>query len=205
MTDFLSKHFRYDTMSGWNRSTSYANNMKISNLGLSNEQEMKLLDIMDCEDAYFDINAMIQDFRYEHGYEWQAGFNGRSYGYLVLYRGGAKATGHKSFCTSCGQANFTSVEESGCRCGRCGRDARINYQKPPMQVYTMPGQNVDMDEDFEDWSMDELRERVKLVGEFDRLCDEIVEQAAWMADNYEVEEKEVMVPATCRVLKEVLG
>ena len=31
MVDFLKKHFRYDTMNSWNRSTSYANNIKLHN------------------------------------------------------------------------------------------------------------------------------------------------------------------------------
>ena len=42
MTDFLVNHFRYNTMNSWNQSTSYANNVKVYNLGLSKEQENKL-------------------------------------------------------------------------------------------------------------------------------------------------------------------
>lgn len=69
----------------------------------------------------------------------------------------------------------------------------------------MPGQNVDMGEDFEDWSIEELRDRVRLVEEFDMLCDDIVAEAAWMADNMQVEEQEVMVPTTRKVLKEAMA
>ena len=29
MISFLKKHFRYNTMNSWNRSTSYANNIKL--------------------------------------------------------------------------------------------------------------------------------------------------------------------------------
>ena len=29
---FLKKHFRYNTMNSWNRSTSYANNIKLHNV-----------------------------------------------------------------------------------------------------------------------------------------------------------------------------
>ena len=32
MVDFLENHFRYFTMNSWNRSTSFANNMKLYNL-----------------------------------------------------------------------------------------------------------------------------------------------------------------------------
>ena len=32
MGKFLQKHFRYNTMNSWNRSTSYANNIKLHNV-----------------------------------------------------------------------------------------------------------------------------------------------------------------------------
>lgn len=204
MIGFLENHFRYDTMNSWNRSTSYANNLKVDRIGLSNEQVMKLLDIMDCDGAYDNVNDRIWEFGCNHDWKWQAGFNGRSGGYLVLYQGGWRPDEHKSYCTACGQMNFTAVEETGCRCGRCGKDTRVNFAVPRKQIYTT-GKGLDMDEDFEDWTMDELRERVRLVEEFDILCDEIVAEAAWLADHMEAEEQEIMVPATRRVLKEAVG
>lgn len=205
MTEFLSGHFRYNTMNSWNLSTSYANNLKIDRLGLTHEQEMKLLDLMDCEGVYDNINDMIWEFGSQHDWQWQASFNGRSGGYLVLYRGGWKPGEHKSYCTNCGQRNFTTVEETGCRCGRCGMETRRNFSVPPKRIYTMPGKDVDMDEDFGDWSIEMLRERVQLVEEFDMLCDAIVTEAVWMADNMEAEEQEVLIPATKKVLKEAVG
>lgn len=205
MTEFLSEHFRYNTMNSWNLSTSYANNLKIDRLGLTHEQEMKLFDLIDCEGVYDSINDMIFEFGSQHDWQWQAGFNGRSGGYLVLYRGGWKPGEHKSYCATCGQRNFTTVEETGCRCGRCGMETRRNFMVPPKKIYTMPGKDVDMDEDFADWSIEMLRERVQLVEEFDMLCDAIVAEAVWMADNMEAEEQEVLIPATKKVLKEAVG
>ena len=90
MTGFLENHFRYYTAGSWNRSTSYANNLKINRIGLSDEQEMKLFDILDCEGAYDNVNDMIWEFGARHDWRWQAGFNGRNGGYLVLYQGGWK-------------------------------------------------------------------------------------------------------------------
>ena len=205
MVEFLSEHFRYSTMNSWNHSTSYANNVKVGNIGLTHEQDMKLYDIMETEGAYDSINDLILQFGFDHDWKWQVGFNGRSGGYLVLYKGGWKEDEHKSFCTACGQKNFRTVEETGCKCGRCGRETRRNYDKPLKQVFTYPGQNVDMDEDFEDWTIEELRNRVDLVTEFDRLCDAVIEEAAYMADNFVVEEEEILVPTTVRRLAEVAG
>ena len=49
--------------------------------------------MMECENFYDDINQLVSDFNVNHDYQWQAGFNGRSGGYLVLYTGG-KHTKH---------------------------------------------------------------------------------------------------------------
>ena len=43
MTAFLKKHFRYHTMNSWNRSTSYANNIKLYNLNFSKTPLDKIL------------------------------------------------------------------------------------------------------------------------------------------------------------------
>lgn len=147
MEEFLKSHFRYNTLNSWNRATTYANNMKIYKLGLTPEQLDKVSDIMSCEGFYDSIYDLIYAFDAENDSKWQAGFNGRSGGYLVLYSGGLKDTGYKSFCTSCGQRNYRSIEESGCTCGRCRKETRINFKQPLMEKYIL-GKAIDMDEDF---------------------------------------------------------
>lgn len=200
MIEFLTNHFRYPTSNSWNCSTSYAHNMKIYKLGLSKEIEDKLWNMLDCEGVYDTIEDLINNFAIEHNYLWQARFNGRSGGYLVLYRGGKKPSEYKSFCRHCGQKNYTSIKETGNVCGRCGKPERIDFVNPPMNVFTYPGKAIDMDEDFESWSMDELKERVKLIQEFDKLADDIVSEAIYMAENFEVEEETVYIPQTIKVI-----
>ena len=46
MTQYLTTHFRYPTLNSWNRSTSYACNLKITHLGLSPEVVDKLFDMI---------------------------------------------------------------------------------------------------------------------------------------------------------------
>ncbi len=41
MIAYLRKHFRYYIMNSWNRSKSYARNVKVYNLGLTRGQEDK--------------------------------------------------------------------------------------------------------------------------------------------------------------------
>ena len=196
MTAYLSGHFRYNTMNSWNRSTSYACNMKLYKLGLDRGTEDKLWDIIQVPEFY----ERIEDFNWQHNYLWQAGWNGRSGGYLVLYQGGTKPSGYRSYCTKCGQKNYTSIAETGNWCGVCNEEARVDYIKPPMQIFPFPGRDVDMDEDFEDWSLYELQQRTELVQEFDRLADDIVAEALYIAQNHSVEERTVYMPTTELVL-----
>lgn len=199
MVDFLENHFRYFTMNSWNRSTSFANNMKIYNLGLSKEIEDTLYDILfsdDNNDLDFYIKCLIADFETEHDDRYTACFNGRSGGYLVLYKMELVPSEYKSYCTNCGQQNYASVEETGCKCGRCGEDTRVDYSNPLMQQRTYTGRYIG-DEDFndkEEWDMDSLREMVKLVQDFDTLCDDIVYECNYYAENHKVVEEEILVP-----------
>ena len=149
---------------------------------------------------YERLNERIEDFNRQHNYLWQAGWNGRSGGYLVLYQGGTKPSRYRSYCTKCGQKNYTSVAETGNWCGVCNEEARVDYIKPPMQIFSFPGRDVDMDEDFEDWSLYELQQRTELVQEFDRLADDIVAEALYIAQNHSVEERTVYMPTTELVL-----
>lgn len=204
MTNFLENHFRYYTSNGYNCSRSYACNMKIYELGFDIETESKLLDMLDTEEACNTRYQLMQNFGADHNFLWQAGMNGRSGGYLVLYQGEKKPTGHKSYCTDCGQMNFTTVEETGNVCGKCGRPSRANICGAHMQVNIFPGRGTDDDADFTCWSMDDLRERVRLVQEFDRLADYMVQEAVFLAQNYTVQDEEYQITRTRKVLVPVI-
>ena len=206
MVEYLTSHFRYDTSNSWNSATSYAHNVKVYRLGLTSEQEDKLFEMMETDDFYDEINWMLEDFAVDHNYEWQVGFNGRSGGYLILYQGGRKALDYKSRCTECGQLNYKTVEETGnCKCGKCGTYARVNLVKPIMQSFTYPGRGVDMGEDFEDWDVKEIRDRVKIVQDFDELCDSVLGQVIDMIDNSVVEEEVEYIPQIKKKLVMVGG
>lgn len=196
MEAYLSEHFRYDTMNGWNRSTSYACNMKLYKLGLDRETTDKLYEMIQVPEFYDELDGLIQAFNRKHDYRWQAAWNGRSGGYLVLYQGESKPSAYLSFCTSCGQKNFTSVSKTGKRCGVCGKETRMDFITRPMEVRTFPGQSIDQDEDFEEWTLWELQQRTTLVQEFDQLADDIVSAAVEMAQTREVTEEIEYVPVS---------
>ena len=96
--------------------------------------------------------------------------------------------------------NFTAVEETGNVCGKCGKPSRRNICGTDMQIHIFPGKGTDDDADFAQWSMEELRERVRLVQDFDRLADDLVQDAVFFAQNYAVQDEEYQVKRTRKVL-----
>lgn len=195
MIDFLESHYRYNTMNSWNRGTSYANKVKLYDLGLGKLEE-KCFEIIETDDFWNDANELIHEFGKNHNWLWQAGFNGRSGGYIVLYQGEATVSEYKSYCTACGQKNFRSVDENGCRCGACGREKRVDYKARPMTVKVFPGRGTDEADDFDEWDIQSLRDRVQLVMEFDQLSDDILALLVDYANNTEVVDEIVLVPKT---------
>ena len=86
----ILKRIRYWAMNSWNENSSLAYNMKVYNLTEDSKIKEKLYELLDEEkgfDLFNTINSLIENFNRLNNYEWQAGFNGRSGGYLVLYKG----------------------------------------------------------------------------------------------------------------------
>ncbi|MBC8467977.1 MAG: hypothetical protein H8D56_00785 [Planctomycetes bacterium] len=205
MIKYLRKHFRYNTMNSWNKSTSYANNIKLYNIDkpadVDDDRWWDMLSITDWQEKLSDL---LEDFGRRHDWLWQAGINGRSSGYVVLYKGGIKSSGYKSYCTHCGQKNYQQVPEGQVGiCGRCDAKTRVNFKQTHMQVFTWPGKDTDMYEDFEAWTLTEIRQRVELVQDFDRLCDDIASEYVNLCKHYRISEEEILVPKTIKVLEPV--
>ena len=200
MAQYLENHLRYNTMNSWNRSTSYANCVKVHRLDLPEEIVDKAFEMLDCSEIYDVFSRLLRDWADAHDWEWQAGFTGRSGGYLVLYRGGVDWKNAKTAkCDRCGKLTWHK-QDTPCPSEYCNGTLRV-LDKPVPQIFSQPGKSVDQDEDFSDWDIDDLRKRVQLVQEFDRLCDQIVEEFIWMGEQYEVVDKDIMVPKNIKVLE----
>jgi hypothetical protein len=203
LTTFLKQHARYHTMNGWNQSTSYANCIKLhaitKPLDINEDVWWQMLEISDWQTT---LNDLLEDFGKTHNWQWQAGINGRSGGYVVLYRGGIKPSGYKSYCTACGQKNYQALPQGVIGpCGRCHAKARVTFEHTDQQVFAWPGKDVDMHEDFEDWPVSEIRERVELIQDFDKLSINIIETYAHFCRHYRITEEEILVPKTVKVLE----
>ena len=205
MVKYLRQHFRYNTMNSWNKSTSYANNIKLHHVDkpkdIDDDTFWEMIGITEWQEKLSDL---LEDFGKKHNWQWQAGINGRSGGYVVLYRGGIKPSGYESYCSHCGQKNYQKVPDGQIGiCGRCDAKARVNFKQTHRQVFTWPGKDTDMYEDFDNWSLSDIRERVELVQDFDKLCDSIVAEFIDTCRNYRITEEEILVPKTIKVLEPV--
>ena len=170
--------------------------MFVGSSSLNCELENKLFDLIQCDEFYEDIQLLLHEFGLEQNWYWQAGLNGRSNGYLVLYQGESKPSGYKSYCPSCTQRCYKSIIESSDsgKCGACNAD-RVDYTSTHMTI-SRTGRSIDDYEDFEDWETGQLRDRVQLIQAFDKLADKIVQHAVYLAENYQVQEEEYFIKST---------
>lgn len=105
MTEFLTGHFLYER--------SFANNVKIRNLQLSEKQRGQAFELMEVDGFISRISGNeIEEFTEDHvGYGLS--FTGRSGGYLCLTEVYFEGTGYRSWCRSCRQRNYCSVLDVG--------------------------------------------------------------------------------------------
>ena len=198
MTDFLLNHYRYDTMNSWNASTSYANKVKVYNV-IPSELQNKVFELMETEELYLSLNDLIDNWNFENNYSYQAGFNGRSGGYIVMYEGGIEyktifkfdnPRNDRDYADGYGWLSIEEAKEKGL------------YKKQIKKIHSYPGRSIDQNEDFEEWSIEDLKNRVKLVQSFDKLCDDIVNETIFMAENCKVVDEEYTITKTRKVIAE---
>ncbi|MBT4814329.1 MAG: hypothetical protein HON70_01445 [Lentisphaerae bacterium] len=200
MTGFLRDHRRYWTMNNWNRSASYANCIKIHKLGLTTEQLENAWEMLDMPQVYDAIHVVLEEWAIKHEWLYQIGFNGRSSGYLVLYQGGLDYEHARTAqCDECWKLTWHK-QDTPCTSDYCGGTLRV-LCKPRPQIVTYPGRGLDESGDFKDWTMDELRERVRLIRDFDQVCDTAVSVFVRFCEEYRVVEKDILVPKIVKILE----
>jgi len=195
MIQYLTEHFRYDTMNSWNQAHSYAVKIKVNALELSRDDREAIYQMLDVETSWDEsgFNHVLREFDKRHNYAFQIGTNGRSGGYLVLYQGGSKPSEHKSQCRQCGQRNFQHVEVEPGQCGACRAMARYNREFAPVP-YTNPGKGLDEDRDFADWSTSDLKWRVDVVWDFDQTCARACKAYVQFARENQAIEETIQIP-----------
>ncbi len=197
MIQFLRNHFRYFTMHSWNGSTSYANNVKIDRV-VPETLQSRAWELYKQGEVFNSINEKIRAWGEPSNFQWQAAFNGKSGGYLVLYKGVRRELDYHTKCTACGRLTWYETEQdchvAGCR----GYLQKLDRSAIDISIY--PGKGVDMNAYYEDWDTYSLKERVKLVSSFDRLCDTVVSTFVTFCKTYTVIDEVVHVPKVIKVL-----
>lgn len=97
------KRIYYDTMNSWNNQKSLAYNLKVYNVirpELRGRAYEILADENLADEVFREISFLIDDFTADTGHEYTAGFNGRSGGYIVLYK--SKLENGRLQTSSCG-------------------------------------------------------------------------------------------------------
>jgi hypothetical protein len=200
MIEYLTEHFRYNTMSSWNSSTSYAAKVKVTTF-VPSKLIGRALELLEVEEAFDPIHEIMSAWDRAHDYQFQVGFNGRSNGYIVMYQGGytiqtiylfkeTDSEGKQEYSDLCGWLTHKEAKDRGL----------VNY--PWKRIHSHPGKSLDQGETFENWSTDDIRERVKLVQSFDTIIEECKKMFIHMCECYRVEEEAVMVSHAHKVLVE---
>lgn len=183
------KRIRYYGMNSWNLSKSPAYNLKVYNV-IDRELQNKVFEMMDTEDFYDVINDLVRNFNSSHNYEWQAGFNGRSGGYLVLYKGGrdTKHITEDMFKTDHPSGVYISDQYGWCNLERA-KKLNLIGKTITTRIYSQPGLNIE-DSDVP----------VDVLKAFRQLAVNIVKAVESLAKYCKVEEEEYQVTKTRKVL-----
>jgi len=173
-------------MNSWNLSKAPAYNLKVYNI-INNDLQDKVFKLMDTEEFWNTINDFIHDFNIEHDYTWQAGFNGRSGGYLVLYRGGKRT----AYYTKEDFNNGTVYIKDGIGWMDYEEAKKLNLvdRELTTSIFTQPGKEIENNE-----------VPVEVLKYFRKLAISIVKEAEHMAKNATVEKEEYQVTKTRKVV-----
>mgnify|MGYP001623751634 CR=1 FL=1 len=170
--EYIKEHFTYDIMNSWNALESIANNVKIWNLKLTNEQSDKFFELLDVDNNYVydSLNFTIKDF--EDITDTDIFFNGRNGGYLVIVPKFSKYNKNMNILDLFFSDNIYDYE------------TLKEFKKDSLDTsygYT----NEDINKNLE--------ECYYLLKSFDLLCDLLREELIYILDNAEIKEEKKMV------------
>lgn len=185
------KRIRYNTMNSWNQSEAPAYNLKVHKI-VDDKLQNKVFELMECEDFYDEINGLIAKFDRQHDYEWQAGFNGRSGGYLVLYKGG-KHTKHLTkddFKSDNGYNGRVYISDRyGWKSYDEAKSLNLVDREIITGIYSNPGKNIEDNE-----------VPANVLRAFRKLAIDIVKSVEYAAKNCNPVDEEYTVVKTRKVM-----
>ena len=175
------KRIRYNTLNSWNLSTAPAYNLKIYKV-INDDLQDKVYEMMSVEGFYNEINYLINEFNRKHNYQYQAGFNGRSGGYLVLYNGGSNTKYYtkEDFDKKNSYDGRVYISDRwGWRVYEEAEELGLTDKEITTSIYTQPGRGIAEGEAPGD-----------VLRSFRKLAVDIVKHTEYTARNYNVVDEE---------------
>lgn len=175
-------------MNYWNLLKAPAYNLKVYNV-IPQKYRQKVYELMEAEDFYYPINELINSFDYDHKYLYQAGFNGRSGGYLVLYKSSVE---YKRIFT------FKDCNEYQTRDYADGYGWKTIAEAKKQGLYNKEIANIKTScAGIEDSEVDQ-----DILTDFEKLAIDIVNCTIFQAKNFKIETESYTVKKTRKILIE---
>lgn len=177
---YIKNHYVYNVMNSWNRLQSIANNIKIYNLELTNEQIDKFFELISIDEEllYANLQFSIEDF--EDITNTNIFFNGRSNGYLVIV---------PKFDQYNKRMNILDLFF----------DDNI-YDYDTLKEFKKESLDTDYGKDNEDIN-NNLEECYYLLKSFDLLCDLLREELIYMLNNAKIKEKTEVIEKNVKYIE----
>lgn len=161
---YIKNHFQYDIINSWNNLKSFANNVKLYNMGLTNEQQKKYFELMEIDPdfLYYETICIIEEF--QKLTDTEIFFNGRSGGYIVII---PKSERNEHLLNYYGLENVLYCD---------------NYKefKEKQNKYYYYEQSFKYD----------INNVYYILKAFDRFCDVLRSELIYILNNYTIEEHE---------------
>jgi len=168
--DKLESQFTYYTMNSWNKTRSYARNVKIQHIHIPEDIVSHAYDLVSKEWFYDCLKySIINQFETRNNDSFTIGFNGRSSGYAVLYKMSYKVL---DYCTRCDRCGTPTWYEDGVKCRKCKTGTLRQLKKPMRQKVVGGGVMVD---DFNDVEGEVLLNTLLTLVDFNNTVDDMIE------------------------------
>lgn len=177
---YIKNHYVYNVMNSQNRLQSIANNIKIYNLELTNEQIDKFFELISIDEEllYANLQFSIEDF--EDITNTNIFFNGRSNGYLVIV---------PKFDQYNKRMNILDLFF----------DDNI-YDYDTLKEFKKESLDTAYGKDNEDIN-NNLEECYYLLKSFDLLCDLLREELIYMLNNAKIKEKTEVIEKNVKYIE----
>lgn len=213
MIDFITSFETYPTMNSWNQEYGYSYDVKIRNLDLTKEEKDKVYDMLDTEGFYDGLNMIIDDWEESEKVLSFGTFNDKNQISVNIENLSEKQIKEKR----------KSWEKNGYTYDRHGTKIMTMFKKVEKPIFSVgfngrqsghlvlykwngynysgSGWNYSKEE-LNEMNKEEVSFVYKVLKEFEKLHNNLLEEVKYLINNYEVKDEECQVIETKKILVE---